>query len=264
MPGRTLPMAAATLMGLVSLGVIATSCSNAASQPRSEAEIEEIVRAYLLDNPEIIFEAAEIYQQRQMDLARAGAEEAARTYLPQLRREPAGHVVEAATGEPDVVVVEFFDYNCGFCRQATDFVFDLQADNPAMELIFQELPVTNPASRNPALAALAVAGTDGYVDFHREMMNATGLVDGPRAASIANDLDLPSSLIDAALSETAAQEALHERLDQSIDIATEIGIDGTPAFLIASPDGEYVRVVHGFNEAGVTQAIEEVRNAAAR
>lgn len=264
MLGRTLPMAAASLVGLAALGVIATSCSNAASQPRSEAEIEEIVRAYLLENPEIIFEAAEIYQQRQRDLARAGAEEAARSYLPELRSSPAGHVINAADGTPDIIVVEFFDYNCGFCRRATDFVFDLQANDPAMELIFQELPVTNPASRDPALAALAVAGTDGYVDFHREMMSATGLVDGARAASIANDLKLPSSLIDAALSETPAQEVLHERLDRSIDIANEIGIDGTPAFLIASPDGEYVRVVPGFDEVGVAEAIREARTAAAR
>ena len=160
-----------------------------------------------------------------------------------------------------VTIVEFFDYNCGFCRRATDFVFDLKAKDDDLELVFQELPVTNQASRGPALAALAIADTEHYAPFHREIMQAAGLVDADRALVIAEELGVPVGPIEAALAEGAAQEALHARLDESIDLADALGIDGTPAFLIASPDASFVRIIPGYNEAAIREAVADARAA---
>ena len=258
MPFRIWPAAVTALLGAAALIDITLSPAAMANQ-RSETEIEEIVRNYLLENPEVIFEAVERYQTKQQDLARAAAREAAREYLPELRNDPAGHVIDAPSGEAEILVIEFFDYNCGFCRQATDFVFSLQEDNEDLEIILQELPVTNANSREPALLALAAADTDSYVGLHRAMMTSDSLVDGDRAADIARDLDISDDLINRALTPGERQDALHARLDRSMDIADALGIDGTPAFLIASADGKYIEVIPGLSEAGVIAAIEEAR-----
>lgn len=256
---RLWPAAVTALFGAIALVDIIASPTALASQ-RSEAEIEQIVREYLLENPEVIFEAVERYQVKQRELTQAAAREAAREYLPELLNEPAGHVINAPSGEADVVVIEFFDYNCGFCRQATDFVFSLQEENEDLQIILQELPVTNPNSREPALLALSAADTDNYVSYHRAMMTSESLVDGARAAAIAKELNIPDNLINRALEEGEEQDALHARLDRSMDIADALGIDGTPAFLIASISGDYIEVIPGLSEAAVLAAIEDARN----
>lgn len=259
MPRPLLPLAGACLLAVTAFGDLLSPAPASASQSRSEEEIGEIVRAYLLENPEVIFEAVEVYQQQQYELAQLAAEEAARDYLPELLSSPAGHILPATSGQREVVVVEFFDYNCGFCRRASNFVFELQDQNKDLAVVLQELPVTNPNSREPALAALAVAGSDDYVTFHRRMMNADGIVDGDRARVIANDLGIPAGLIDDALNESAAQTALHDRLDRSLEIANALGIDGTPAFLVTTPDGSFVKLIGGYDEAAVKAAIEAAR-----
>ncbi|WP_370338632.1 thioredoxin domain-containing protein [Parvularcula marina] len=260
MSGRTLPLAVAALMGIAALGDIATSPSLAATQ-KSEAEIEEIVRNYLLENPEVIFESVQRYREKQEALEAAAAAETARGYLPELRSNPAGQVVPAPSGDAEIVVVEFFDYNCSACRFAADFVFELQEDDPNIELVFQELPVTNRLSRGPSLLALSVADTDGYVGFHRAMMKHDSLIDQDVAASIAKDLGLPQAAIRSAMQEGDFQASLHERLDASMDLADELGIGATPAFIVASADGEYVRVFEGFYGPNVMEMIAEAKNA---
>lgn len=263
MSSRLLTILAAGFLSVSALTDILTSPSHANTQSRSEEEIEEIVRNYLLENPEIIFEAARRYQQQQAEaeqLEIEAAEMAAAEMLDEFRNTQAGHVVKATSGTADVILVEFFDYNCGVCRMAADFVFELQENDPDLEVVLQELPVFDPRSRGPALASLAIAGTDNYVAYHRSLLGSTGVIDSNRAKALAADLDIDSDLIEAALTETALQADLHARLDRSIDIGDQLGLRGTPAFLVASPDGSFLRLVPGFDENMIKDAIRDARS----
>ncbi|ADM10009.1 hypothetical protein PB2503_09784 [Parvularcula bermudensis HTCC2503] len=251
------------LLAVLGAVVLSASCSaqspeeadspSPASQVTVDADFAAKVEAYLLENPEIIIESVERYRIDQERLAAAMAQESARDLVPALLTTQAGHIMPAE-GEAEVIVVEFFDYNCGFCRRATDFVFTLKEETPEMTLVLQELPVTHPDSRGSAKVALNYAGTADYVPLHRALMGESGVIDAQRALDIAHSLDLatPSSTGEDG---SAATDSFDEPLDQSLSIAEQLGVDGTPAFLIASPDGSFVRTVSGFDPDAVRTAI---------
>lgn len=269
MSPRLLSYAAAGLLSALALGDLATSRSSASDEQWTEAEIGEIVRAYLLENPEVILEAVERYQDDQVQLVQAAAEETALDYLPELLSEPTGHVIPARSGNSNVVVIEFFDYNCGTCRVLTDFTFSLHEENDDLKLILQELPVISPTSREAALISLAAVEDPQYLALHRAMMGAETALDSELASTIAREIGIAEATIESATVESGVQLALHDRIDRSVDIASNIGIDGTPAYIIATLDGSFLKLVPGVGQpqidrGEVLRAIEEARKLARR
>ena len=111
-----------------------------AAQDLDKKAIEDIVRNYLLENPEVIFEAVERYTASQEARAMAAAEDEVRANLPTLMAATAGHAEGASAEDADILLVEFFDYHCGYCRQATYFVFELLEEEKGLRVVFQELP----------------------------------------------------------------------------------------------------------------------------
>lgn len=263
----TSPRAALALGAALAIGVLGAAnlaglgqSSALAAQELDRPAIEKIVREYLLENPEVIFEAAERYGEKRQAEAQALAQDEIRANLPTLMSGAAGHAIGADPQAADVLVVEFFDYHCGFCKRATEFVFDLAGDNPDVRVVFQELPVVHQKSREVALASLAVAGTADFEPLHRGMMGASGILEEPQILAIAKKAGIDhATLKDALRDGTPRRALLEETLDLSMQIATAIGVDGTPGFIVASADGTYVQLVAGFNAAAVQAAIDQAR-----
>ena len=136
------------------------------------AAIERMVRDYILAHPEIIPEAMARLQQREtgklVDASRAAIE----TPFP-------GAWAGAKDG--DVTLVEFFDYACGYCRQAVPDIERLLAEDKKLRIVFRELPILGPGSEDAAKASLVAAKQGRFLDFHRRMYAAGR----PAAASIA-------------------------------------------------------------------------------
>lgn len=182
------------------------------------AATEAIVRAYILENPEIISDAIGILQEREMS-SRVGVAG------PALTEAFAGNSAGNPAG--DVTVVEFSDYNCGYCRAAVANVQKLLGADKNVRLVYREVPILAQSSRDAALWALAAAKQGKHDDFHQAMFN----VGQPNAANIQTAAQNIGLDIAAAKSFAASDEAAAE-LDNNLAMMEKIGFGGTPTFIV--------------------------------
>ena len=188
--------------------------------------IERIVRDYLLANPEVLVEALTAYQ-RQQKLAEAQLREQA---IAQRDRELAQDPATPVIGNPegDVVMVEFFDYRCPYCKTVARMVRDEVANDGNVRLVMKEFPILGPQSVQAARAALAAAMQDKYEAFHFALMTQPGDMSDAHIDTVAGmvGLDVPRLRRDMELPE------IEEALGRNIALAEAIGIRGTPAFIV--------------------------------
>ena len=186
--------------------------------PTDKAAIEQVVRDYLLENPEILPEAMQRLQQReaQKQLASAG-DDLEKAFPGAVLGNPAG----------SVTLIEFTDYACGYCRASVPEVEALIAANPDLKVVIRELPILSPASADAARWALAAAEQGRFEAFHKAMF-AAGRPDGQsiEQAARAAGLDLERAR------RTAAEPQVEAELKQNLTFAQQLRIDGTPAFVV--------------------------------
>ena len=133
-------------------------------------------------------------------------------------------------GNPDgdVSLVEFFDYNCPYCRQVAPHMVKAEANDPKLRIVYKEFPILGPNSRFAAKAALAAHRQGKYVAFHQALMQAKGLVDEARVLATAATVGLDAERLKVDMEDRAIQVAI----DRNLELARALRIDGTPGFLI--------------------------------
>jgi protein-disulfide isomerase len=179
---------------------------------------QALVKDYILENPEIISEAMANLQKKDVAkrLSSAGGG---------LTKPFFGAVSGASNA--DVTMVEFTDYSCGYCRKSVEDVGKLIGEDTALRVVFRELPILSPASRDAARWALAAAKQGKHKAFHDAMFAA-----GPpseatiRAAATTAGIDLAQAEVDAAGADIAAE------IDGNLAMMQQIGFNGTPTFVI--------------------------------
>lgn len=268
---RTQLAIGAALAAAVALGATIAAFSNAQSgkttqdkrptglfEAAQEDEIRAIVREYLLDNPEVIIESLQTYDMRRREASETQARDNAKANLEALLSDTGGFSIASNPAKATVAVIELFDYHCGYCKRATPLVQDLARKDASVRVVFRELPILREESELAAKAALAARAQGKYAELHFAMMGASGVLDMKRIREIAGANGLDADALFAAMDDPALEEAI----DDNHRIAAEIGVDGTPAFIIASLDGSYVEVVPGFSEPRIKAAIEQAKKAA--
>jgi len=226
---RLLSMAVLPLMGL--LGIDQVHAQDAPPMSSKAAELdpfEQRVREYLLKNPEVIMEALQILQERQRT---AEAENLKRTIAErgeEILNDPAAPVGGNPAG--DVTLVEFFDYNCPYCRRVAPTVVELEEADPDLRLIYKEFPILGPGSQFAARAALASRRQGKYVPFHNALMQATDQVTEETVMEIAREVGLDTEQLTADIQDPAIDEAIARNLQ----LANALGITGTPSFIIGN------------------------------
>lgn len=257
---KTTGLAVMAAAAIVAGADLLASAPAAATPPAADrAEIEKIIREYLLANPEVIFEAADAYRAKQEASAISKVETALRQNLASLMAAESGHAIGASAKDAKVLVIEFFDYHCGYCRQATDFVLGLPGEYKDVRIVLQDLPIIHPKSGDTALWSAAFAGTPDYVRLHKALMAASGTLTDARVISLAATAGVDTTAAARQLGDPAARARLQARIDASRAIAAAMQIDGTPNFVVASADGQRVRVVPGYSAEAVREAIAAVR-----
>jgi protein-disulfide isomerase len=217
--------------------------------PQQKQAIERIVRDYLIQNPEILVETSKELEKRQTALQ---AEEHKRIIL-QKRSSIFQARSDFVMGNPkgDVTVVEFFDYNCGWCKRAVDEMTKLVEADSNVRIVFKELPIFGENSAFAAKAAMASINQGKYWDFHRALMKERQ-VTKDNVFKIAEKVGLNV----ARLKEDMANPAYEGVLRENAELARSLGIDGTPGFIIDS------KVNVGFVPAdGLKEMIADVRKA---
>jgi protein-disulfide isomerase len=215
-----------------------------------EERIEEMVRAYLLKHPEVLIEARQALEARQ-------AEAAAARFAQALQKVREGLLDDPATpigGNPHgvVSVVEFFDYNCGFCRRASPTVAEIIKGNPDVRLVYKELPILGDSSKFAARAALAVhrQSPELYESFHKALMSAKDKLTEGAVVDLAREVGADVERMRSHMNDLATEA----HLDRNIQLANVLGIQGTPAFVIGN---EYVQGAQPL--AVLRSAIERAR-----
>ena len=196
------------------------------------SEIEKIIREYLIANPQVLQDVMMELEKRQvaMDAQRqqGAVQENAKELFSSSR-----HVV---IGNPqgNVTMVEFFDYNCGYCKRAMDDMMVLLKNDRNLKVILKEFPVLGPTSLEAAKVATAVRIQDKtgkkYLDFHQRLMGGRGQADKARALAAAKDAGLDVAKIEKDLE----SEEVKASLQESFKLAQALGLNGTPSYVIGN------------------------------
>lgn len=192
----------------------------------SESDFEQRVRAYLLKHPEVIAEALQLYESQQQAAAEREAKLALRTKHDELVRDPDSPVFGNPKG--DVTLVQFFDYNCRFCRQAAPHITAAIAADSGLRVVYKEFPILGPASMIAARAALAAGRQGKYLPLHEALMHAKEPHSETTILDLAGRLGIDVDRLKREMSDPALQTALARNLN----LGQVLRINGTPAFVI--------------------------------
>ncbi len=213
----------------VSLGV-ATPASADSFSDTQRSDIEAIVRNYLVTHPEVLEEAMTELSKRQAD-AEAKKHEASITENANAIFNSPRQVV-LGNKDGDVTFVEFFDYNCGYCKRAMTDMLDLLKSDSKLKVVLKEFPVLSQGSVEAAQVAVAVRMQDPtgkkYLDFHQKLLGGRGPADKAHALAAAKDAGLDVARIEKDMNSPEARATIEE----NFKLAESMGMNGTPSYVI--------------------------------
>lgn len=216
-----------------------------------EDRIKELVLETIRENPGIVMEAVAILEQQQAAAADVARADVLTNQRNLLELDPNAPVLGNLDG--DVTVVEFFDYNCPYCRRAMDVVQGLLDDDPDVRLVYREWPILGEGSVFAAKAALAAREQGKYEAFHWALMSMNGRAEEASVMRVAAEVGLD---VDQLRRDMEAPE-IQEHLVTSMNLAQSLGFNGTPSFVV----GE--ELVPGFVEQSeLVEVVEAARKAA--
>lgn len=200
--------------------------AEAAFSDQQKSEIGEIVKDYLLKHPEIIVDVQAALEAKmekeQADKLKTFMSENAKD----IYRSPGASV--AGNPEGDITVVEFFDYNCGYCKRGMSEIQKLIQNDKRVRVVFQELPILSKGSEDAAKAALAAKRQGKYWEFHQAMLSNKGQANEASSLKAAEGLGIDMEKFKADLKGAGVTE----ELDKMKSLAKKMGISGTPHFLV--------------------------------
>ncbi|MGH6737296.1 MAG: DsbA family protein [Methyloceanibacter sp.] len=250
--GLATALVAAVVAAIVSAATIlviwrtAPGVVDAPSASLQENEVVDIVRNYLTENPEILVEMTTELDKRQQQEQAALQEKVISDSADALFRSP----LAFAAGNPngDVTVVEFFDYNCGYCKRAMPDVVKLIDNDGQVRFVFKELPIFGEESEDAAKGALAANKQGKYFEMHQKLFTAPGKANKDKVLRVANEigLDVPQ------LEKDMESEEVQQALDEARELAQKLGLQGTPLYLIGD------RTIPGAPEDLYDQLVENV------
>jgi len=160
---------------------------------------------------------------------------------------------QVTLGNPqgDVTFVEFFDYNCGYCKRALSDMMTLMDKDPKLKVVLKEFPVLGPGSIEAAKVAVAVRMQDKsgkkYLEFHQKLLLGRGQADKARAIAVAKEVGLDVARIERDMKSEEVTSAINENMK----LAEALGINGTPSYVIGrSPNGDVVVGAVGLDSLG--------------
>jgi protein-disulfide isomerase len=211
---------------VLALGLAAFIPLPALAQDLDEARVKELVLEAIRENPEIVMEAVAILEQRQAGAKAEAQAKALETQRDLIENDPNAPILGNPDG--DVTVVEFFDYNCPYCRRVKPEVRALIDADPNIRLVYREWPILGGGSVFAAKAALAARKQGKYEDFHWAMMGNEGRAEEASVLRVAREVGLD---IDQLRTDMEAPE-VQDHIATSMQLTQELGFNGTPSFVI--------------------------------
>jgi protein-disulfide isomerase len=219
---------AVALLGTLAMAPAAMAQGAVFTDQQKQA-IGEIVKDYLIKNPEVLTEVIAELEKRQSEaqqVAQAGAVKETRQSLLN-----ASHSYVVGNPSGDVTLVEFFDYNCGYCKKALADVQSLMKSDPKLRVVLKDFPVLGPDSVEASRVALAVKNQlqgQKLLDYHVKVMDTRGRVNGERAMTIAKEMGVDMGRLQKDVESAEIRNALQENMA----LGDKLSLSGTPAFVV--------------------------------
>ena len=236
------------LVGLIVFGVF----QYAITKPQmTEEAFGERVRGYLLSNPQVLHEViAELKKQDEIASAKQ-QKEMMTTLAADLKND--GYSYVAGNPDGDVTIVEFFDYRCGYCKKSFPDLMKTVEEDGNIRLVLKEFPILGPESILASQAAIAAIEQDKYMELHTALMTSRGGLTIDRIRSIASDVGIDVEKLEVDMQ----ADEVRETVEKNYRLAKQLGIDGTPAFVI---NEEFIPGL--ISGAEMKQIVAEVREKA--
>jgi protein-disulfide isomerase len=230
----------------------AASPSPAASAftPEQRKELGALIKEILVNNPEILLEAQNALEAKMDKIQSERMAVAIKEHAGELFRPTGSPIVGNANG--DVPVIEFFDYNCGYCKKAFLDIAKLVDKDKKVRVIMKEFPILSKGSEEAAKVALAAKMQGKYWEFHRALLQSQGQANEATSLKVAEKLGLDM----ARIKKDMASPEVQKEIDATRELATKMGIQGTPHFIVGD------RIVPGAPEnlaELLGKHVEEVR-----
>lgn len=232
-PGRVVRQCctAMALAGVLAWGLSAVPVpaqGPSPSDPVWQHAIEEIVQQYIRAHPEIIEESLQALEARRQAEEKDRVRKVIAARQADLLQDPTSPVSGDLKG--DVTVVEFFDYRCGFCKRAAGAVTQLQKDDSRVRVVYKDFPILGEASELSAKAALASRAQGKHQAFHEALLASKNEITKDELLRIAGEVGLDAKKLDADMINPEWQAVI----DRNRALARELGITGTPGFIVGT------------------------------
>ena len=194
--------------------------------PHSKAEIEKIINDYLMENPEALATALNNMQ----EYYRLAESDRLRQTIAKNRENLVANPADFSIGPPDapITIVEFFDYNCGYCKRVFPTLMEVVNENSDVRVVFKELPILSAASTWAAKTALAFDDQLAFLTFHTKLMTHKSRLNEAYIATTLADMKVDR----AALGQRREAPRIQAILDENARLARLLNLEGTPAFII--------------------------------
>jgi protein-disulfide isomerase len=224
------------LGGLAAFLVIGASALPSRAQttpgftPEQKSAIDHMIKDYIMAHPEVVQDALLELDKRQKESENAAVKAAVKTEAKAIYDPNAGTVVGNPKG--DVTLVEFFDYNCPYCRKAMTTLDALLKSDPKLKIVLRDLPIVHPPESTEvakiAMAAKNQLAGDKFWDFHKKLFSTSRIIAKAQALQVAKDAGLDMARLDRDAESDAVKAALadSDRLSQTLNLR------GTPAFVL--------------------------------
>ena len=206
-------------------------------------EFDQRVRDYILNNPEVIVAAVRQLQARQQTSQVNEVQATLKARADEVFRDPDSPV--GGNPDGDVTLVEFFDYNCPYCRRVVPVMNEAEAEDADLRIVYKEFPILGPNSLFAAKAALAAHRQGRYLAFHKALMEANAVADQSRVLEVAAEVGLDIDRLRVDMEDPAIRAVI----DRNFELARALRINGTPGFVV----GE--QILRGATDVNTLQSL---------
>ncbi len=195
-------------------------------------EIEGIIKDYLVQHPQVLQDAMDALDKQQKQ---ADADKARVTIKDNIATIfNSSHQVVLGNPQGNVTMVEFFDYNCAFCKRALPDMMSLLQSDPNLKFVLKEFPVLGPGSVEAAHVAVAARMQDPtgkkYIEFHQKLLSGRGEADKARALAVAKEVGFDM----ARLEKDMDSDEVKQTIDENMKLADALGVSGTPSYVVGN------------------------------
>lgn len=203
-----------------------TAAAASAFSPDQKKAIEEVIKDYLLNNPDLLIEMQQVLESRMEKMQSEKLAKIIGEQSKEIFRDPSSAI--AGNDKGDIPVVEFFDYNCGYCKRSFGDMVKLVEADKNIRVVFKELPILSKGSEEASRVALAARMQGKYWEVHRGIFESKAPANEANALKVAEKAGLDM----AKLKKDMDSPEVKGELAKSKELAAKMGINGTPHFLV--------------------------------